>query len=213
MFLRRHRRRKKGVSYEYWTLVESVRTARGPRQRIVANIGKAPGLDEDERHGWEDIPGLLDVEDGKSSARQQGDLFEAPAPPKGFWVEANLAAVRVERLREFGKPYLCLALRRHLHRFFREQMARGREQVGWDQIAFILSCGRFCEQASELALAERWYGNTALEDLLGIKAEVIYENRLYRGLDELLGLREDTLWSPARALHKLVWQPLRVPAL
>ncbi len=53
MYLRRHRRRKAGHNYDYWTLVESVRTARGPRQRIVAHIGKEPGLDEDERLGWE----------------------------------------------------------------------------------------------------------------------------------------------------------------
>jgi len=192
MFLRRHRRQKKGVSYEYWTLVESVRTARGPRQRIVANIGKAPGLDEDERHGWEDIPRLLDGDQGEAGEQRQEDLFGAPAPPKDFWAEANLAAIRVERLREFGKPYLCLALwrRLRLNRFFQEHMPRGRERVGWDQIAFILTCGRFCEQASELALAERWYANTALEDLLGIEAEAIYDNRLYRGLDELPGLRQ-----------------------
>jgi len=191
MFLRRNRRKKKGQTYEYWTLVESVRTAQGPRQRIVANIGKSPGLDEDDRDGWEDIPRLLDCEE-QTSNPSQGDLFEQPKPAKDIWVEANLSAMRVERLREFGKPYLCMALwrRLHLHHFFEEHMECGRERIGWDQIAFILSCGRFCEQASELALAERWYANTALEDLLGIESQAIYENRLYRGLDALLGQRQ-----------------------
>ena len=51
MYLRRNRRRKRGEDYDYWTLVESVRTAKGPRQRIVGHIGKEPGLDEDERLG------------------------------------------------------------------------------------------------------------------------------------------------------------------
>ena len=37
---RRNRRRKAGEDYDYWTLVQSVRTAKGPRQRIVAYIGK-----------------------------------------------------------------------------------------------------------------------------------------------------------------------------
>ncbi|MFH1777007.1 MAG: hypothetical protein ABH952_05550 [Candidatus Omnitrophota bacterium] len=41
--------------YEYWTLVESIRTARGPRQRIVVNIGKLPGMDKEERTGWEEV--------------------------------------------------------------------------------------------------------------------------------------------------------------
>ncbi len=190
MFLRRHPRRKKGELYEYWTLVESVRTAKGPRQRIVAHIGKAPGLDAAERAGWEDITRLLD---GEQAQDKQLDLFEEDQQPEEpLWVEANLRGMRVERLRQFGKPYLCLALwrRLHLHRFFQEHLPRGREAVGWDQVALILSCGRFCEQASELALAERWYGTTALEDLLGVTADSIYENRLYRGLDALLPLRE-----------------------
>ena len=51
MFLRPNRRRKQGDLYEYWTLVKSVRTARGPRQRVVATLGKLPGLDADERAG------------------------------------------------------------------------------------------------------------------------------------------------------------------
>jgi len=193
MYLRRNRRKKKGETYEYWTLVESVRTANGPRQRIVANIGKEPGLDEDERYGWEDIARLLDGED-EAGANGQTDMFTPSRPEleKPFWVEANLSKMRVERLREFGKPYVSLALwrRLRLHQFFQEHMPRGKERIGWDQVAFILSCGRFCEQASELALAERWYANTALEDLLDVPVDAIYDNRLYRGLDELLGLRE-----------------------
>ena len=46
MFLRRHTRTKNDQTYAYWTLVESLRTVDGPRQRIVATIGKLPGLDE-----------------------------------------------------------------------------------------------------------------------------------------------------------------------
>ncbi len=191
MFLRRNRRLKNGEVYEYWTLVESVRTAKGPRQRVVANIGKAPGLDEQEHHGWEDIGRLLDGVEG--DCQTQMDLFEQTGSSEpDLWVEANLSGIRVERLRDFGKTYLALALwrRLQLHHFFEENLPRGRESLGWDQIAFVLSCGRFCEQASELALAEHWYGSTALEDLLGIKPEAIYDNRLYRGLDAVLPLRE-----------------------
>ena len=40
MFLRPQRKCIDGVCYEYWTLCESVRTDQGPRQRIVANLGK-----------------------------------------------------------------------------------------------------------------------------------------------------------------------------
>ena len=46
MFLRRNRRQHRGELYEYWTLVECARTARGPRQRVVATLGKLPSLDQ-----------------------------------------------------------------------------------------------------------------------------------------------------------------------
>ncbi len=49
MYLRRNRKRRNGEDYECWTLVESIRTARGPRQRVVATIGKLPGLDREQR--------------------------------------------------------------------------------------------------------------------------------------------------------------------
>ena len=71
MYLRKHRREKNGASYEYWTLVETVRTERGPRQRTVGNLGKLPGLDDDERIGWEEVGRILS---GRSRERQP-DLF------------------------------------------------------------------------------------------------------------------------------------------
>jgi transposase len=189
MFLRRNRRRKDGETYEYWTLVESVRTARGPRQRIVATLGKLPGLDEDERAGWGDIARLLD---GRPGSAAQADLFrDTPEPPQ--WACVNLCGVGVERVREFGNVYMALALWRRLglHRFFEKHTRRGREQVDWATVACILSLGRFCAQGTELALSEHWYASTALDDLLGVNPADVYDNRLYRGLDELLPLREE----------------------
>lgn len=50
--------------------------------------------------------------------------------------------------------------------------------------------GRLCEPSSELHVAERWYRSTALEDLLGIESEQIYDERLYRALDRVLGHKE-----------------------
>lgn len=188
MFLRRNRRRKAGAVHEYWTLVESVRTARGPRQRVVATLGKLPGMDRDERAGWDQIARLLD---GRPHSAQ-GDFFSTePDPPE--WACVNLKGLRVERVREFGKAYLGLALWRRLglHEFFGAHVRHGREQVDWASVACILSLGRFCNQGSELALSERWYATTALDDLLGISADMLYDNRLYRGLDELLPLRDE----------------------
>ena len=63
---------RRGIrEYEAWSLVESVRTAKGLRQRTVATLGKLPGLDKEERVGWEEIARVLD---GKP--RPERNLFE-----------------------------------------------------------------------------------------------------------------------------------------
>jgi len=181
MYLRRHRRKKSDETYEYWTLVESVRTQEGPRQRIVATLGKLPGLDEEARVGWEHI---RDVLDGRL---HQSDLLRAePEPPA--WATVDTSRARVERLRRFGEVYLGLALWRRLKldAFFDEAMGEGRAEIAWGTMACILTLARFCAPSSELQIAEFWYGKTALDDLLGVAPEKVNEDRLYRALDALL---------------------------
>ena len=181
MFLRRNRKRHRGEAYEYWSLVESVRTARGPRQRVVATLGKLPGLDVSARVGWEHIGEILD---GKA---RPADFLNAPTDPPR-WATVNLRALRVERLRRFGDVFLGLALWRRLKldAFFNEAMQGGREEIAWGTMACLLALGRFCAPSSELQIAEFWYGKTALDDLLGVAAEKVNDDRLYRALDALL---------------------------
>jgi len=182
--------------------VESVRTARGPRQRVVATLGKLPGVDEDERTGWDEIARLLD---GRPGIATQPDLFrDTPEAPR--WACVNLSGVRVERVREFGKVYVALALWRRLglHEFFEKHGRRGHEKVDWTTVACILSLGRFCAQGTELALSEHWYAHTALDDLLGVDAAEVYDNRLYLGLDALLPLREE-LFGPLRERYRTMF--------
>lgn len=103
MYLRRYNKKVDGADYEYWSLVESVRTARGPRQRVVASIGKLPGLDKEERIGWEEVIRIIN---GKP---QQDSLFEKKEEPPS-WATVNISQVSVERLRSFGDIYLALLL-------------------------------------------------------------------------------------------------------
>ena len=186
MYLRRHRRKKNEELYEYWTLVESVRTARGPRQRIVATIGKLPGLDEQSRVGWEHIGQILD---GRGP---QPDFLRGPDRDPPPWATVDVSKVRVERMRRFGEVYLALALWRRLglDRFFDEATEVGREEIAWSTMACILTLARFCAPSSELQIAEFWYGKTALDDLLGVPSDKVNDDRLYRGLDALLPKRE-----------------------
>ena len=43
MFLRSHRRDKEGKPHQYWSLVETVRTVQGPRQRTLCYLGELNG--------------------------------------------------------------------------------------------------------------------------------------------------------------------------
>lgn len=183
MYLRRHRRTVDDTTYEYWTLVESRRTASGPRQHTVATLGKLPGLDEKVHAGWDSLDDLLE---GRTPTKQL-ELTGQSQPAAPLWREVNVRGVRVERVREFGEVYLALSLWRRLglHTFLNELMPPGREEVPWERIACLLTVARFCAQPSELGVAERWYQRTALEDLLGVSWAKINDDRLYRGLDAL----------------------------
>ena len=182
MYLRRYSKKVNGEEYGYRSLVESVRTARGPRQRVVANIGKLPGLDKEERVGWEEILRVLN-----GNPRPQASLFEKKEDPPS-WATVDINRVSVERLRNFGDIYLALLLWNRLGfgEFCKEQMPEGQEVIAWSVMACILTVGRFCSPSSELHIAESWYGKTALDDLVGVPADKINDDRLYRSLDALL---------------------------
>ncbi len=182
MYLRRTTKKKKGTDYDCWLLVESVRTPRGPRQRVVATLGKIPGLDQQERIGWEEIGRIL-----SGKPRPEPSLFEGvPEPPA--WATVNINEVSVERLRSFGDVYLGLYLwnKLGLAEFCRDHILSNREEVPWWIMAAILVLARFCAPSSELQIAEFWFGKTALDDLLGVTDDKINDDRLYRALDVLL---------------------------
>ena len=197
MFIRQYFQNDHGTRRAYWALVESYRTQAGPRQRVVAWLGK---LDE---------AGRLGVEQAARNAQQtppetgttnnnlrQLALFDQPPgedrPAEPRWVEVNAAAVRVENCVQFGAPWLALELVRRLKldEFLRSVIDTGREHVAWWRSALILVVARLCEPSSELHVAEQWYPKTALPDLLGVAADRVDDNRLYRTLDRLLPHKE-----------------------
>ena len=179
MYLRRCYRRKDGKRHAYWALVEAYRTVRGPRQRVVAYLGE---MDEAGRLG-------VRQQAERGNATWQARLFDRAEPE---WVEVDLKRVAIERSREFGGPWLGLELCRRLGlvEFLERAMASGREEIPWPVMALVLVLGRLCEPSSELHLAEHFYEASALADLLGVPAEKVNEDRLYRALDQLLPHKE-----------------------
>jgi transposase len=176
MYVRRCYREKNGKRHAYWALVESYRTARGPRQRVVAYLGE---LDEGGRIGVQQAL--------QPDCTAQEHLFR-PLSSTPEWVEVDIHGVRVERSRQFGGCWLGLALVRQLglSALLEELLPQGREGISWSVMAQILVLGRMVEASSELRLAEHTYEAIALAELLGVPAEKVNEDRLYRSLDRLL---------------------------
>ena len=184
MFLRPHQRHKDGKEHTYWSLVETVRTANGPRQKTLCYLGELNGSAQAR---W-----LKSVEVfNEQGEAQQLKLFpshvEPPADdPQVARVLVN--RVRLERTRQFGAAFLGWELWRSLEldRFFEQAVDKDPADVPWSRVAAVLAINRLCAPGSELAVEERWYPKTALDDLLEIEEGKINDTRLYRCLDQIL---------------------------
>jgi transposase len=184
MFLRPHQRSKDGKDHTYWSLVETVRTANGPRQRTLCYLGELNGSAQAR---W-----LKSVEVfNEQGEAQQLKLFpshvEVPDDdPQVARVLVN--RVRLERTRQFGACFLGWELWKHLKldHFFEQAVDDDPADVAWSRVAAVLAINRLCAPGSELAVEERWYPATALDDLLEIEEGKINDTRLYRCLDRIL---------------------------
>src|SRR5919201_5766268 len=184
MFLRPNRRKKDGKDHSYWSLVETVRTPDGPRQRTLCYLGE---LNSSAQACW-----LKTIE----VFNEQGDahqlkLFpsQVEAPPNDPQVaRVLLNKVRLERTHQFGSCWLGLQLwkRLELDRCFEETADEHVAEVPWSRVVALLAINRLCAPGSELAIEERWYPSTALDDLLSIEDGKLNDTRLYRCLDRIL---------------------------
>ena len=73
-----------------------------------------------------------------------------------------------------------------MDRCFEQVLDEQVADVPWSRVAAVLAINRLCAPGSELAIEERWYPSTALDDLLGIEEGKINDTRLYRCLDRIL---------------------------
>jgi transposase len=187
MFLRRFERRKDGKVNTYWALVESYRTAKGSRQRLVAYLGE---LKPGEQSGWAQLGQNLDGKPPPAPSLFVPPPEEAATVDDAVWVE--LRGVRMERLRSFGDIWLSLGLWQllELDVLLNKLMPVGREEIPWATVAAILTIARFCRPQSELRIEQLWYRGTALDDLVGVPVDKVHTDRLYAGMDQLLAHKE-----------------------
>jgi transposase len=184
MFLRPNHRDKDGKDHIYWSLVETVRTPNGPRQKTLCYLGE---LNSSSQVRW-----LRTIEVfNEQGEAQQLKLFPSDVEPPADDPQVTrvlLSKVRLERTRQFGACYLGLELwkRLELDSFFERAMDGELADVPWSRVASLLAINRLCAPGSELAIEQRWYPSTALDDLLGIEEGKINDTRLYRCLDRIL---------------------------
>lgn len=176
MYLRRCGQAREKKEGAYWELVESYRTERGPRQRVVSylgNVGEAKRL------------GVQQAARGASDS-WQSRLFDEGGEPE--WVEVDTRRVRAERVRDFGGYWLGLEIADNLGliSLLDKLLPAGREEIPWSMMALTLVLMRLCEPSSEMRIAEHLYERSSLADLLGIPVEKVNDDRLYRALDRLL---------------------------
>jgi transposase len=184
VYLRHTTRRKDGKTHVYWRLVRSVRRGRKVVQETVAQLGEL------DAEGCARAEKLAREITGPAWQDHQKQLFDDRE-----WTEplrVKIDEVRLERSRSFGAVWLGWFLWRamKLDDVLSELLSSSRETVRWSEVIAILVIGRLCEPSSELHVAECWYRTTALEDLLGVSPEDIYDERLYRALDRLLPHKE-----------------------
>src|ERR1700694_5565440 len=130
MFLRPNHRGKDGKDHTYWSLVETVRTADGPRQKTLCYLGE---LNSSAQARW-----MTTVE----VFNEQGE----PPPGDPQVARVLLSKVRLERTRQFGSCFLGLELwkRLELDRFFEQAVDGESVDVPWSRGAALLAMHRLC---------------------------------------------------------------------
>ena len=110
MFLRELRPKKDGKEHSYWSLVETVRTPEGPRQRTLCYLGE---LNTSAQGRWQKTLAVFN-EQGES---RQLKLFPSEVePPENDPDVARvlLKKVRLERPRQLGNCFLEGTSRRRI---------------------------------------------------------------------------------------------------
>lgn len=186
MFLKRDHRFKDGKDHVYYSLCETIRTEQGPRHHKICYLGE---LNSDAERRWRRTIRIID---GKGESREIS-LFPdttLASPAEEGTVTVRLSGVRWERPRDFGDVYSGWILwqRLGLDEFYHRNIdeAEDTADVPWSLVAAILTINRLCAPRSELFIDEKWYRQTALDDILGVLEEKVTKDRLYRCLDLLI---------------------------
>jgi hypothetical protein len=204
MFVRKATREYKGKTYTNHLLVESIRTPKGPRQKIVCSLGDLRPRPRSEwlklaRKVEQALVGQDDLFDGSDAEVQRivekvqrgkakKVTLAVPAAKTGVddpdddVVAVRTGKVRTERHREAGAVHVGYQFWKRLG------LDKILERIGFEERAQMLTCAmtmnRLIHPSSEHAMPN-WIRSTALDDILGVNFDCLGESSLYRNLDKL----------------------------
>ena len=217
MYIRKTKRVYKGKSYTNHLLVESVLTAKGPRQRTICSLGSLQPAPHQEwlalAHKMESaLQGQLSLSGPQAptallltrarKGRRQRQKLATVYRPTGSLVLIDTDRIDTEEHREAGTVHVGHQIWRQL------DMDTILSRAGLSKRACTLSeamtLNRLIFPLSEHAMAD-WIRRTAMADILGEDFSELNEDALYRNLDKLhpnreqiekeLGAREKTLFN------------------
>src|SRR5216110_473565 len=198
MYIRKSTRTYKGKTYTNHLLVESVQTAKGPRQRTICSLGSLePAPAEDWRglahklqsalQGQESLSGSsTEIQEWVEKARnKKKSTVGSDGDRSTVTVEPD--QVQVEQAREAGPVHVGHQLWGQL------EMNRILQQAGLSaracRLTEVMTLNRLICPSSEHAMPD-WIRRTALGDILQEDFSELADEALYRNLDRLHPNRE-----------------------
>ena len=222
MYIRKSIRSYKGATYTNYVLVESVHTAKGPRQRTICSLGdlsprpaaawlKLARKIEDALVGQADLLDAADrevadiVRGVKAHKTKAATAEERTASPgaSGSLIKLDPGCVSTERHREAGPVHVGYQF------WCRLELDRILRNCGLSDTVRQLGCAitlnRLIAPCSEHAMPQ-WIRRTALADIFGADFDGLAEDPLYEVLDKLYPHRtaiEAALVARERSLFNL----------
>jgi transposase len=200
MYIRKSTRTYKGKTYTNHLLVESVQTAKGPRQRTICSLGSLePAPAEDwlglahklhaALEGQESLSGSsTEIRAWVEKARnKKKSTVRSDEDPSRSTVTIEPDKVQVEQAREAGPVHVGLQLWRQLG--IKQILQEAGLSSRASRLTEVMTLNRLICPSSEHAMPD-WIRRTALGDILQEDFSELEDEALYRNLDRLHPNRE-----------------------
>jgi transposase len=198
MYIRKSTRTYKGKTYTNHLLVESVQTAKGPRQRTICSLGSlepAPAEDwlglahklQSALRGQKFLSAsATEIQEGEERAHKQKKTTVQSEGDRST-VTVDPDRIQIEQAREAGPVYVGHQLWSQLgmNRILQEAGLSSRTC----RLTEVMTLNRLISPSSEHAMPD-WIRRTALGDILREDFSELEDEALYRNLDRLHPNRE-----------------------